>query len=186
MGFIDGIIISLAFYIFFYRVQFEPSVLILYTIFAGIIIAILFAVGAFFTRRNENLSGVNNRILNIYQKLDIDDTIKDEMTNDTIAEQKIWENEWTEGYNSAGKLSPLLYGLIIFFSYLGGSLMIALNSVINKTLNIEWSLLPIILLAISGFLKYKWNGRNPYYGMLIIALTGITVAIGMYFIGGLF
>ena len=186
VGFIDGIIMSMAFYIFFYRLQFQAPALLLNTAIAGIIIALLLAIGAYFTRRNETSPATDNKILTIYQKLDIDEAIKDEMTSDTIAEQKIWKKEWAESDNTTRRLRPVLYGLTIFLSYWTGTLIIVFNSFLHQALNIEWFLLPLILLGIAGFFKYKWRGGNPYYGTAIIVLTGITVAIGMYFISGLF
>lgn len=183
VGLIDGIIVPMALYIFLWKVNNNQEKVWLIVLVAGIISGLFFAVAGYFTRKNQTDEAIQNRIINIYKNLDIDDSIREQMTSDTQAEQKTWNNEWNENSNASNKLSAQHYGICILSGYILGIIIIVINAKLITEVNEYWMATPVIILALSGFLKYKGSTANAFRGALIIALSGIIVFLGAFLVG---
>ena len=187
VGITEGVIVILAIFCFLMARGMIQNELFIYSGIAVLFIALLFGAGAYYTRREElRNNGGESKIMKIYQALDIDETLKQAMLDDTMQENKTWEKEWQEGGNATSSLSPRNYAAFVFWGFLTGGAIVLLNNYILNLPDYKALLIPFVLLAVLGFFKYKLSQKNPVNGMLLIALSGIVAAFGAYYAGGLF
>ncbi len=187
VGLVEGLIVVLALFCFLLGKGLPQDQVFLYTGIAVLFIAVLLGLGAYYTRREEleNRSG-KSRIIKIYQSLDIDDKLRDEMVADTEQEKKAWEEKWVDNENATGDIHPDNYGLSVFSGFMAGGIFVLANNLLTQLPNYSALLLPFLLLAALGFLKYHWSGRNAVSGMLLISVSGIASALGAYYAGSFF
>lgn len=185
-GFIDGVIVPLTIYSFFTRILEEQYNAIQITLVTGFIMAVLLATGAYFTREKEIEGVEQSRLPDIYSNLGIEETLQKQMTEDTLIEKKDWQNEWNKPDNAVKKLVPLNYSLFILIGYISGLMVVFLNSWLFTAKNTSFLILPTIVLAISGFIKYKTSNRDPLIGMILIAGSGIVSSLVSWLVAGLF
>lgn len=187
VGVIEGIIVILSLFCFLLAKGVAINLIFLYTGIAVLFIAGLLASGAYYTRKEEmeNSSG-ESKILKIYQALDIEDALKEAMTEDTLQENKAWEKEWQESDNATSSLTPANYALSMFGGFIIGGIIILINNYLLQLPDYTALLVPFVLLALLGFYKYKISNQSPLNGMLIISLSGIAAAVGAYYAGSFF
>lgn len=185
-GLIDGIIVPLTVYSFFSAVLEQQNNVILITMVTGICMAIFLSVGAYLTRKGEIEHSEENKLAAIYNALEINEGLKQLMTEDTLKEKEIWQQQWNESENDATNLSPGQYASTTGFGYLIGLLLVLLNGYFNPTDNLQFLILPLTALALAGFVKHKIAGQNPFIGMLTVLLSGALAAISNWLVAGLF
>ncbi len=187
VGIIEGLIVSQSVFCFLMAKGISTHLLFMYTGAAVLFVAVLLAVGAYFTGKEEyeNHNG-ESRILNIYRALNIDGDLKKAMIADSQQEYKVWENEWKHNSNATGNLSPGCYGLSIFSGFFIGGVIILTNNHFFQIPDYVAFAIPFLVLALLGFYKYKLSGQNPFTGLLLIFLSGAAAILGAYYAGSYF
>ncbi len=187
VGAIEGIIVILALFCFLLAKGVAVHLIYLYAGIAVVFIAGLLAAGAYYTRKEEmkHNSG-ESKILKIYQALDIEDTLKKAMTEDTLQENKEWEKEWQESNNATSSLTARNYALAMLGGFMSGGIIILVNNYFLQLPDYAALFLPFVLLSFLGFCKYKISNQKPINGMLLIPLSGIAAAAGAYYAGSFF
>lgn len=187
VGAIEGLIVTLALFCFLIGKGLPALDVFLYGVIAAIFICVLLGIGAYYTRKEELLSSKGeSKIMKIYQALDIDETLKKEMVNDTLDEKKQWEQEWNQSVNATENLTPVSYASSIVSGFLSGSIIVTANNYFMHLPDYAALAIPFLLLCILGFWKYRQAGKNPATGILLIGLSGMLAAFGAYYAGGLF
>ncbi|WP_346238872.1 VIT1/CCC1 transporter family protein [Niabella insulamsoli] len=187
VGLIEGVIIMLALACFFTGSGMSASKIYLSLGAALVFVSVLLGLGAYYTRKDElEQHEGESKILKIYQTLDIDENLRQAMVTDSVAEAQLWEQEWKEGSNATGDLSPKVYGLSILGGFLLGGLATILNCYFFELPDYAGLFFPFILLGVLGFYKYKFSNQKPLSGFLIISLSGMAAAFAAYYAGGLF
>lgn len=185
-GLIDGIIVPLTIFSFFSRVLQQNDLALQITLAGGFTLAILLAIGAYYTRKAELESSEELKLLKIYANLGINETIQQQMAKDTIEEQQQWVQEWNEGENAALNLSPVNYALVVGGGYIAGLAIVLLSTAFINSPGLQFLILPLAMLAIAGFMKYKISSQNPYIGLLTVVISGAMAAISNWMVAGLF
>lgn len=185
IGMIEGLIVILSLLCFLIAKGIE--LLFLYGLVATGLVSSLLALGAYFTRKEElhHQSG-DSKILKIYQALDIDEKLKQEMVADTQQENRAWEKKWQEGNNATSSLTARAYAFSMLGGFWSGGLVVMTNHYFFQLPDYSALFLPFVLLAFLGYCKYKLSAQNPINGMLLIALSGITAALAAYYAGSFF
>lgn len=180
VGLIEGLIIPLTIWCFLTGLGKAPDLVWKYTMYAAAVTAVLLSVGGVLTRREDQSGTHDKRILKVYQGLDVADEIKRDLIKDAVKESSEWKEGWESGSVKAEPLPPLQYGLFIFLGYIAGSAIILLTGL--RSTPPEWTffVLPVLVLAIAGLLKYNMFGRPVLGGMIITAASGLAAALGAY------
>lgn len=186
VGMIDGIIVPLTVYAFFVRVLEQQGLALQITAIGGIALAIMLGAGAYLTRKTEIENAGDSRILKIYDRLDIGETIKAQMTKDTLQENEDWQKEWLDTGNATDSLSPAHYALIMGLAYFCGLIVILTNGLFINNNSLDFLFAPLLLLALLGFAKFKMAGQNPLIGTLMIVVSGAVAVLSNWLIAGLF
>lgn len=187
IGVIEGLIVILALFCFLLAQGMDMASIYLNTGITILFVSALFAVGAYYTRKAEmDSSRSQSRIAKIYQALDIDEKLKQEMLADAAAEKKLWDDEWQEGGNTTNSLTPVQYAATIFWGFVCGGVIILLNNYFVQLPNYAALFIPFTLLGFLGFQKYRLSKQNPFTGMLLISLSGISAAVAAWYAGGFF
>lgn len=185
-GFIDGLIVPLALYSFFNRISEQHYLAIQITFIGGFVMAILLGVGAYFTRKAEIENTGERKLLEIYSGLGISASIQQQMAEDTISEQQKWQEEWQGAGNAALGFTPKTYAIIICTGYVAGLLLVLLNAYFWPVQNLSFLIVPVFILGLAGFLKYKIANQNPVAGMLTVCISGMIAALANWLVAGLF
>lgn len=185
-GLIDGIIVPLSVYCFFGRVLQQQSSALQITLIAGAGMAILLAIGAYFTRKNETDNSQNNKLIEIFANLDISETIRQQMTADTRQENINWLKERGENSDEALTLSPIHYSFIIGGGCITGLLVVLVNGYFTAAHNLWFLVFPLLILMVAGFVKHSLSRQNIIVGTLTTLISGAVAAIANWLVAGLF
>ena len=156
------------------------------TLAGGLALSVLLAMGAYHTRKAELENSGESRLMKIYASLDISETIQQQIAKDTFDEQQQWTSEWNEGGNATSQLSPIGYAFVMALGYATGLVIVLLNALYLNGPGLQFLYIPLIALAIAGFIKYRIAEQNPFIGTFTVVLSGAVAAISNWLVAGLF